>query len=121
MSSPFSDIQKKKYKIIRGASHGTDISLVSAYDGFHAGFECAEKVAKVLGPAGMRDWGTKSEPLPSYVIPLEQMQKACEKLSQHYSIALLDQLPNEKGNIAWGLIWKIKRSGDAKQYSLEDF
>lgn len=129
--SQFSDIQRRKYTIIRGASQGADISLVTAYDGFHAGFECAARVAEVLGFSGLKNWGSESDPVMQYTIPLTQMPKACEKLSQRFSIALLDQLPNEKGNIAWGLIWKIKRGeggtmADApapakKDYKLEDF
>ena len=114
-SSQFAEIQKKKHRIVRSSSHGADISLVAAYDGFHAGFECATKVAEVLGPAGLKEWSD----VQSYVIPLADMPKACEKLSQKYSIALLDQLPNEKGNIAWGLIWKIRRGDGGPIASIE--
>lgn len=127
MPSPFNELQRRKHRIIRGASQGADISLASAYDGYHAAFECAVKVAEVLGPEGSRDYGSKAEPLPAYVIPVAQMQKACEKLSQLYSVAILDSIASEKGDIVWGLVWKIRKAEGGKpapvqkEISLDDF
>lgn len=123
--SPYTELQQKKYRIIRSASHGADVSLVSSYDGYHAAYGCAEKIAKVLGDAGMKEFGG----VPAYVVPLSEMYKSCEKLSEHYSIAILDNLPNDKNLLAWGLVWKIRRnvSGAAVkekakvEYSMEDF
>lgn len=125
MTAPYTELQQKKYRIIRGASHGADLSLVSSYDGYHAAYDCAEKLSKVLGDAGRKDFGG----VPAYVVPLSEMPRACEKLSEQYSIAILDQLPNDKNNLAWGLVWKIRRNVSGtrmpvkveKEMSLEDF
>ncbi len=123
MSTPYTDLQQKKYRSIRSASHGADLSLVSSYNGFHAAYGCAEKVAKVLGAAGLKDFSG----VPLYVIALKEMPKACEKLSEVYSVALIDQSSNDKNDISWGLVWKIgRKSGGvevkvAKEFSLEDF
>ncbi len=105
--SPYADLQQKKYRSIRSASHGADLSLVSSYNGFHAAYGCAEKVAKVLGAAGLKDFSG----VPHYVIPLKEMPKACEKLSEVYSVALIDHSTNGKNENSWGLVWKIGRKG----------
>lgn len=133
--APYTELQQKKYRIIRSASHGADLSLVSSYDGYHAAYDCAEKLSKVLGDAGRKDFGG----VPAYVVALADMPRSLEKLSEQYSVAILDQLPNDKNNLAWGLVWKIRRGGSgakvvekkvekekfatvrAVDYSLEDF
>lgn len=123
--APYTELQQKKYRIIRSASHGADLSLVSSYDGYHAAYDCAEKLSKVLGPDGRKDFGG----VPAYVVPLSEMPRSLEKLSEQYSIAILDNLPNDKNHLAWGLVWKIKRNVSGAvvkekakvEYSLEDF
>jgi len=117
--SPYAELQQKKYRSVRSASHGADLSLVSAYNGFHAAYGCAEKVAKVLGAAALEEFSG----VPLYVIPLKEMPKACEKLSEVYSVALIDQSLSPKNDISWGLVWKIGRKGGAvvKLDSVEDY
>lgn len=95
----FLQAKRASYRAIRAASHGASISLLYGLGGYKARFECAEKAEVVLGN---RNSETVDEVLSHY-IPLPDMQKALEKLSQRHSIALVDV---HEGMFV--LVWRVE-------------
>lgn len=110
--SQFADIQYAKYEAIRRASQGAGITLFPVDGGVCALFDCAHKIAKVLGEQHLKDWGDGIyDSLPQYIIPIDESYTSCIKLAEHHSIAIVDVLPSDdKNRASWVLMWKIPRA-----------
>lgn len=101
----FSDIKRKGYNQTRTASQGATITLVSGPGYCIAQFECATRIAKVIGERGLTDQGDGMiEFIPVYRIPARELFSALQKLSKLFSVAIVEY--DEKGFL---LLWKIPR------------
>lgn len=104
----FLDLRRQKHTQMRQLSRGADISLVSTCGTWQAMFECASKCEKVLKGLGhtLQNGGE----IPTYDIPTEQIHKALTLLSEHHSVALLDQVPTDGVMLTrWALVWVVQR------------
>jgi len=128
--SQFAALQEKKYADTRSVSRGADITLHVVDGGTRALFQCASRIAKILGSEKLKDYGDGIyESIPCYDIPISEHHAACTKLSEHYSIAIVDVMPaTDKNRSLWGLLWKINKSqvvvlqaAPTKVMSVEDF
>jgi hypothetical protein len=102
MSSLFFDTKKESYRAIRAASHGASISLSRGCDEYVATFNCATSVASVLGDRAL----SLGDGLAEYRIPVEELHRACLKLAQKFSIALID-VGMVDYEVRFVLLWKI--------------
>lgn len=127
--SLFSDTKKESYRAQRQTSQGAGITLVNGIGCYHATFECATRIAAILGNRGLSDAGDGLyESIPRYIIPLEELNEALLKLSQKYSVALIDLASDTPTRFV--LVWRIvpfARLTDIPEppqpltYNLDDF
>jgi hypothetical protein len=102
------DAKQEGYLKTRRVSAGAGITLVCKTGEYVAQFQCAKRVAEVLGDRGLIEKGDGLfESIPAYAIPIEEMPSACEKLSQKFSIALVDITCEKESRFA--LVYKIAR------------
>lgn len=87
--SLFLESKRAMYRAQRVASHGASITLVASAGAYVAHFDCAQKVASVLGEREMVDLG---DGVLRYAIPMDEMNRALVKLSLRFSIALVDTI-----------------------------
>lgn len=117
--SLFTDTKRESYRAQRQASHGAGLTLVNGIGCYHATFECATKLAAILGNRGLSDVGDGLyESIPRYIIPMEGMHEALEKLTAKYSVALIDLASDTPTRFC--LVWKIMPT-QPPTYNLDDF
>jgi hypothetical protein len=123
----FKETKKETYAKQRLVSQGAGITLVSGCGEYTATFECATRIASVLGGRDLQELGDGVlERIPFYRIPIESFQTAAQKLSKRFSIALVD-LSCASKTTQFILVWKIASSAiepvtDKKAVlSLDDF
>ncbi len=103
----FTDFKRSAHIKQRAASNGAAITLVADSESFHASFECATRIAQVLGTRDLKDLGDGLlDEIPSYKIPLEDLESALQRLSQRFTIALVDYI-SSKYEGKYVLLWKI--------------
>lgn len=91
----------------RQASQGAGITLVSGCGEYQASFECASRIASILGTRRLQETADGIyESAPVYKIPVEEMFSVCGELSKKFSIALID-LVLDKNSTRFVLVWKI--------------
>lgn len=119
--SQFHDVKKESYRAQRQASQGAGITLVNGIGCYHASFDCATRIASVLGNRGLSDAGDGLyESIPQYSIPMEDMSEALTKLSQKLSIALIDLASDTPTRFV--LVWRIMpATSQPITYDLNDF
>ncbi len=96
--SLLSEANATAYRLLKAASQGASLSLVSGFNRFIAYGEDAAKIAKVLGSRDYEN-GVLS-------IPTEDMSSALTKLTATYSVALLD-IVSDSNSTRHVLVWKI--------------
>lgn len=99
--SLFLESKRATYRAQRVASHGASITLVASAGCYVAHFDCARKVASVLGEREMVDLG---DGVLRYAIPMDEMNRALVKLSQRHSIALVDTIEDR-----FVLVWTVQQ------------
>ncbi len=104
--SLFHNAKKSSYQSIRAASQGASISLFPARGAYAAMFGCATACARILGDRNL----TTEDKIPHYLFPKEDIYSALGRLSQHYSVALLDTACDEQGP-RFVLLWKLPCTG----------
>tara|TARA_R110000868_G_scaffold150997_1_gene374602 strand:+ start:2372 stop:2746 length:375 start_codon:yes stop_codon:yes gene_type:complete len=103
--SLFLEVKKETYGKTRRVSAGAGITLVCKSGEYIAMFECAKRVAEVLGSRGLAETlDGILESAPAYAIPMEDMPGALEKLSRQFSVALVDI-----GGNGFSLVHRIER------------
>lgn len=119
--SLFADTKKESYRAQRQASQGAGITLVNGIGCYHASFDCATRIAAVLGNRGLSDAGDGIyESIPQYSIPMEALHDAIASLSQKYSIALIDLASDTPTRFV--LVWRIMPTTPQPiTYDLNDF
>jgi len=106
------ELKRQGYRLQRTASHGAAITLVSRCNEYAAMFECATKCAQVLGERAMEDLGDGIlEVIPYYRIPTEELYAALQKLSQRFSIALVEYAFTRQGG-QFVTLWRIERQSN---------
>lgn len=102
MSSLFLGSKRASHRQIRAVSQGASVSLVHRAGDYVATFTCATAIAAVLGDRAL----TIEEQVPTYTIPVEELQAACVKLAQKLSVALVD-VGMVNHEVQFVLLWKI--------------
>jgi len=98
------DSKRGGYSRQRQASAGAAITLVCGCGEYVALFECATRISKVLGDRELEDLGDGLlEVIPRYRIPFEEMAAGLAKLTEQYSVALVDISEDSR----FVLIWRI--------------
>lgn len=100
------DEMRSAYRAQRGVSQGAGITLVSRSCGFSAFFESATRCSQLLGNRQLENRGTDAEKLLVFTIPTEDLHRSITKLSEMFSVALVDLATDENGS-RFVLIWKI--------------
>ena len=102
---PFlAEVKRATYSRQRQASAGAAITLVCGCGEYVALFECATRISKVLGDRELEDLGDGLlEVIPRYRIPFAEMSELLERLTQVYSVALVDMAEDCR----FVLIWRI--------------
>jgi hypothetical protein len=114
------DVKKQSYALQRAASHGAGITLVSGCGAFSASFDCAKHIASVLGNRELKDAGDGIfEVIPTYAIPTAELHAALTKISNRFSIALVECVVTERGS-QFVLLWKIP-AAEKRPLTMEDF
>jgi len=112
--SPFLESKKETYRAHRLASQGADITLVVGISHYLAQFDCAAKIAAVLGKDGLESLVEGLDyTIPCYRIPMDKMISACQKLSAHHSIALVDYFTDLMLGGRFVAVWCIEKTGAA--------
>lgn len=107
MIFPLSQVKLPGYKQQRGASKGASITLVAGCGVFTALFECATKVAGILGDRGLTELSDGLiDYVPQFSIPVEDLHSVLQKLSKKYSIALVEYTAEAR----YVLLWKIEQA-----------
>lgn len=96
------DEMRSAYRAQRGVSQDASITLVSRSGGFSASFGCADRCLELL-PS---NYFGILEDASVYEIPTEELHASITKLSEQYSVALVDLVTDEKGS-RFVLVWKI--------------
>lgn len=104
---------RRTYAAQRGVSQGASITLFFSSGGFSARFECAKRAASVLGSRHYSDFLH-----PHILIPTEELHKSIMRLSEEFSIALVDTVTDEKGT-RFVLVWKITPQGKKEEVALD--
>lgn len=94
---------RRTYVAQRGVSQGASVTLTAGSGGYSARFECAQRCASVLGTRNFYD-----NP-PFFEIPTEDLHKSITKLSETFSVALLDTVTDDQGT-RFVLVWKVNPS-----------
>jgi hypothetical protein len=102
MPSLIAEEMRRSYLAQRGVSQGAGITLVSASQGWVARLDCAKRCALVLGERYSADFGEGE----ICGIPNEEMARALAKLSESFSVALVDTVTDDQGT-RFVLIYKI--------------
>ena len=101
--SLFLTTKRETYRQHVAAGQGAGITLVAACGEYVATFDCAIRCAAVLGGRELKELA----PLVSeYRIQLPDIRDAIEKLSQLYSVALVDYC-NDRHGARFVLVWRI--------------
>jgi len=105
---PFlAEVKRATYSRQRQASAGAAITLVCGCGEYVALFECATRISKVLGDRELEDLGDGLlEVIPRYRIPFAEMAAGLAKLTEQYSVALVDLICETEGP-RFVLIWRI--------------
>lgn len=103
-------IKTQKHNLTRAVSRGAEITLTASCGGWQALFGCATLCRAVLQDI-IGSFTESTTGLFTYDIPTQHMHKACEKLSAHHSVALVDQVPTD-GTLktTWALVWQIEKA-----------
>lgn len=91
---------RRSYRAQRGVSQGAAITLVSRSGGYTASFECATRCSQILGTRHFMETDNV------FTIPTEDLHRAITKLSEAFSVALVDTASDENGT-RFVLVWKI--------------
>jgi len=102
MPSLIAEEMRRTYVAVRGVSQGAGITLVSRCDGYRATMACAQRCVLVLGDRNFNH----DEIRPVFHIPNDEMARALGKLSETFSVALVDTVTDESGT-RFVLIHKI--------------
>lgn len=87
----FEEIKRAGYGRHRQASQGAAITLVCGVGEYTALFECAKRISTVLGTRDLDDLGDGlCESIPQYKIPFEAMPAAISRLTEKFTVALVD-------------------------------
>lgn len=97
---------RRSYRAQRGVSQGAAITLVSRSGGYTASFECAIRCSQILGTRNLTDRADNGERMPVLKISTEDLHRAITKLSEAFSVALVDTASDENGT-RFVLVWKI--------------
>jgi hypothetical protein len=103
--SNFLAVKRQTYVAQRHASLGAAVTLVSGCGEYTASFECAQKVAAVLGDRALEN----ADSVPLYHIAVEDLNSALLKLQKAYSVALVDLSCAENGT-KFVPLWRIESS-----------
>lgn len=101
--SLFLEAKRDSYRAQRIASHGASVTLVASAGAYVAQFDCAHKVASVLGTREMTDLG---DGVVQLAIPMDEVNRALVALSQRYSVALVDTITDANGS-RFVLVWTV--------------
>ncbi len=119
--SPFLESKKASYKMHRAVSQGAGITLVNTGNIYRATFDCAKRIAGVMGERGLRDMGDDYiESIPHYDIASGDMQKVLLKLSTVNSVAMVEYMADEKGG-RFVCIWKIDKKVAEVSTNVDDY
>jgi len=102
MPSLIAEEMRRAYLAQRGVSQGAGITLVSGCGGWMAKLDCAKRVELVFGNRYMNtspDW-------PVCYIPNDEMARALAKLTETFSVALVDTITDDQGT-RFVLIYKL--------------
>jgi len=108
---PISAIKSIGYRQQRAASKGASITLVAGCGIFTALFDCATKIAAVLGDRCLTELSDGCiDFAPQFTIPVEEMFSALQKLAKKYSIALVEYTPEGR----FVMTWKIEQQNQTQ-------
>lgn len=103
----FSSFKRPTYAQQRSASSGAAITLISYPGEYRAEFECATRCAEILGDRALTDLGDGIlDNIPCFRIPTEDLFSALTKLSQRFSIALVEYTLTRNGGM-FVCLWRI--------------
>lgn len=103
----FTSFKRIAYNQQRSASQGAAITLVSTAGEYRAIFECAKHCAEALGDRELKDLGDGIlEVIPAYHIPVEDLFSALTKLTQRFSVALVEYAHTRNG-AQFVCLWRI--------------
>lgn len=104
------ELKRQGYRAQRAASHGANITLVAGCGSYRATFECATRIAEVLGDRNLEDVGDGIlEVIPSYKIPTEELCETLTQLSRRFSVALVEYLCDRSGG-RFVCLWRINKA-----------
>lgn len=104
--SLFLETKRESYRAQRVASHGASLTLVAGAGAYVAQFDCAHKVASVLGTREMTDLG---DGVVQLSIPMDEVNRALVALAQKYSVALVDTITDSNGS-RFVLVWTVAQT-----------
>lgn len=103
----FTETKRQGYQLQRSASNGAAITLVSCAGEFRALFECASRCAELLGDRELKDLGDGIfDVVPSYRILTEELLSSLQKLTQRFSVALVEYAQTKTGG-RFVCLWRI--------------
>lgn len=116
MSSLYFFSKMETHRVQRLAGNGASITLACGIGEYTALFDDAKRVSLVIGTRELHDLGDGiMESILSYKIPFTEMHSVLQKLSQRFSVALVDSIP-DRDSIRFVCICRIdadKRTVDA--------
>lgn len=94
----FEEIKRGGYSRHRQASAGAAITLVCGCGEYVALFECAKRISSILGDRELEDLGDSIlDVIPRYRISFADMAAALPKITEKFSVALVDMTADEQG------------------------
>ncbi len=108
MPPPFlTRVNRDRYDATRRASQGASVTFVYGCGVFVAMFDCAVKMASVIGNRELQDRGDGFiEFIPVIEVPFEKMQSVLLQLSKKFSIAIVDIIC-DAASTRFCLLWKV--------------
>lgn len=112
--STLEETKRQGYSRHRHASAGAAITLLCGCGEYVALFECAKRISTVLGTRELEDIGDGlMESIPRYRIRLEDMAGALAKLTEQYSVALVDMGSDSQFVLVWRINPQQQGASDA--------
>lgn len=116
----FHDGKRDAYRAQKAASQGATITLTASCGAFVAHFECAKRVAEVLGTRDLLELADGIlESVPAYRINTEDLNAALQKIALRFSVSLVDYILDKNGG-RFVLLWKIAPTGQLPQPTPSD-
>lgn len=116
-------LKRESYNHQRKASVGAAITLVNLVGELRAEFECATRCAEVLGDRELTDLGDGvRDVIPCFRIATEDLFSNLTKLTQRFSIALVEYTMTRNGG-QFVCLWRIEcvKATPTPSLNLDDY